>query len=192
MKMYAALLSVMLPTFVMASPLEFHQAIYALHETLIADRKIRTEEEKANYEGAAAKGFRYIETSYYDADNGLLISRVRRDAAQPEYIHIAEAYIYENGRLVRDFGSITLPWAPLHPVRTFINLHHYNDALHSLRQYNYVGEVSYESCKGELNGKQVRLSLDSIDIDKATTATPEYKACFDGMSTDWKTYTRPH
>lgn len=193
MKIHAALLSmILLPAFAVASPLEFHQAVYALHKTLIADRKIRTEEEKANYEGAAAKGFRYIETSYYDADNGLLISRVRRDAARPEYIHIAEAYIYENGRLVRDFGSITLPWAPLHPVRTFINLHHYNGALHSLRQYNYEGEVSYESCKGELNGKPVRLSLDSIDIDKATMATPEYKACFDGMSTDWKTYTRPH
>lgn len=193
MKIYAALLSMMLlPAFAVASPADFHQAVYSLHEKLIADRKIRTEEEKANYEGAAAKGYRYIETSYYDADNGLLISRVRRDAARPEYIHIAEAYIYENGRLVRDFGSITLPWAPLHPVRTFINLHHYNGALHSLRQYNYEGEVSYESCKGELNGKPVRLSLDSIDIDKATTATPEYQACFDGMSTDWKTYTRLH
>jgi len=192
MKTYAALLSMMLPALVMASPIEFHQAVYALHEKLIVDRKIRTEEEKAGYEGAAAKGYRYVETSYYDADSGLLISRVRRDAVRPEYIHIAEAYIYENGQLIRDFGSITLPWAPLHPVRTFINLHHYSGALHSLRQYNYVGEVSYESCKGELNGKPVRLSLDSIDIDKATKAMQEYKACFDGMSTDWKTYIRPH
>lgn len=193
MKTYLMLIGWAMPlSFAMASPIEFHHAVYSLHEQLIADRKIRTEEEKADYEGAAAKGFRYIETSYYDAENGLLISRVRRDAVRPEYIHIAEAYIYENGKLVRDFGSITLPWAPLHPVRTFINLHHYNGNLHSLRQYNYVGEVSYESCKGDLNGKTVRLSLDAIDINKATVATPEYKACFDGMRTDWKTYTIPH
>lgn len=59
MKIHAALLSmILLPAFAVASPFEFHQAVYSLHETLIADRKIRTEEEKANYEGAAAKGFR--------------------------------------------------------------------------------------------------------------------------------------
>lgn len=194
MKNHAMLLCGMLclPAYAAATPLEFHQAVYALHERLIADKKIRTEEEKAAYDGAAARGYRYIETTYYDAETGQMISRVRRDAVRPEYIHIAEAYIYENGKLVRDFGSITLPWAPLHPVRTFINLHHYNGALHSWRQYNYVGDVSYESCKGEWNGKPVRLSLDNIDIDKATQAKPEYKACFDGMSTDWKTYIRPH
>lgn len=193
MKAYTALFCmVSLPAFAAASPADFHQAVYSLHEQLIAGRKIRIEEDKAHYEGTAAAGYRYVETSYYDSENGLLLSRVRRDAVRPEYVHIAEVYIYENGRLIRDFGSITLPWAPLNPVRTFINLHRYNGTLHSLRQYDYFGQVSYESCKGELNGKPVRLSLDGSDIDAAAAATSEYKACFEGMSTDWAQYTRPH
>lgn len=180
------------PAYAAGSLADFHQSLYALHEQQISGRKIRTEEEKASYEGAAAAGYRYVETSYYDADPGVLLSRIRRDAARPEYVHIAEVYLYENGRLVRDFGSITLPWSPLQPVRTFINFHHYNGALHSVRQYDYSGEVSYESCKGDLNGKPIRLSLDSLDIDKATKATSEYQACFNGMNTDWAQYTQPH
>lgn len=183
---------VALPAFAAASSADFHQSLYTLHEQQINGRKIRIEEDKANYEGAAAAGYLYVETSYYDAENGMLLSRIRRDAVRPEYVHIAEVYLYENGRLVRDFGSITLPWSPLQPVRTFINFHRYNGALHSVRQYDYSGQVSYESCKGELNSKPIRLSLDSIDIDKATKATPEYKACFEGMSTDWAQYTQPH
>ena len=181
-----------LPAFAVGTQADFHQALYALHEQQISGKKIRIEEEKAPYEGAAAAGYRYVETSYYDADTGILLSRVRRDAVRPEYVHIAEVYLYENGKLVRDFVSITLPWAPLQPVRTFINFHHYDGALHSVRQYDFSGQVNYESCKGDWNGKPIRLSLDSIDIDKATQAKPEYKACFDGMRADWAQYKQPH
>jgi len=61
--------------------------------------------------------------------------------------------VYEQGRLVRDFGSISMPWAPLHPVRTFINLHYYHGELHSFRQYDFFGQVGYEFCAGNLAGK---------------------------------------
>ena len=193
MKTVVALLCMLVaPAFAEGNLIDFHRSLYALHEQQISGRKIRTKEEKASYEGAAAAGYRYVETSYYDADTGVLLSRIRRDAARSEYVHIAEVYLYENGKLVRDFGSITLPWSPLQPVRTFINFHHYPGTLHSVRQYDYSGEVSYESCKGDLNGKPIRLSLDSLDIDKATKAMPEYKACFDAMNTDWAQYTQPH
>lgn len=180
-----------LPALAVSTPAEFHQALYALHEQQISDKKIRTEEERAAYDGAAAAGYRYVETSYYD-ENGTLLSRIRRDAARPEYVHIAQVYLYENGKLVRDFGSITLPWSPLHPVRTFLNFHRYNGTLHSMRQYDFTGQVSYESCKGDWQGEPIRLSLDSIDIDKATKATPEYKVCFDDMRVDWAQYKQPH
>jgi hypothetical protein len=55
-------------------------------------------------------------------------------------VHIVEVNVYENGKLVRDYGSVTLPWAPLQPVRTFINLHHNNGRLHSFRQYDLFGK----------------------------------------------------
>ena len=180
------------PAFCAASPADFHLAVYALHQQQIARHEIRVEEKKGNYEGSAAASYRYVETRYYDAASGHLLSSVRRDAAMPEYVHIVEVYLYENGKLVRDFGSITLPWAPLHPVRTFINLHQYNGKLHSFRQYDYFGQVGYEFCDGELAGKAVRISLDGSDLDRTSTSTPVYKACFDGSSTDWAKFKMPH
>ena len=181
------------PAIAAPNPKDFHRAVYALHEKQIAQREIRIEEEIGDYEGAAAARFRYVDTRYYDKASGNLISRIRRDAATPELIHIAEVNDYDDtGKLVRDFGSVTLPWAPLHPVRTFINLHHHNGGLRSFRQYDLNGEVGYESCEGKLDNKAVRISLDGSDINPTSASGPAYKACFDGLSKDWARYTTPH
>ncbi len=193
MKMHFVVLCVVcMPVFAAPSPADFHRAVYALHEQQLAQRPIRTEEEKGDYEGSAAARYRYVDTRYFDAASGQLLSRVRRDAAMPELAHIVEVNVYENGRLVRDFGSVTLPWAPLQPVRTMINLHHYKGGLHSFRQYDFFGQVAYESCEGQLDGKPVRISLDGSDINAASTASASYKACFDGASKDWARYLAPH
>lgn len=193
MKWRISLLSLItLPSIAATNPAEFHQAIYALHEKQIAQHQIRTEESEAQYEGAAARRYAYVDTRYYDAESGRLISHVRRDAANPEYVHIVEVNIYENGRLVRDFGSLTLPWAPLHPTRTFINLHHYNGPLHSFRQYDFYGDIGYESCEGKFEGKPVRISLEGGDINPKLTSNPAYQACFKGMNPSWEQYKVPH
>ena len=182
-----------LPAIAAPDPKDFHRAVYALHEKQIAQREIRIEEETGDYEGAAAARFRYVDTRYYDKASGNLISHIRRDAAMPELIHIAEVNVYDDtGKLVRDFGSVTLPWAPLHPVRTFINLHHHNGGLRSFRQYDLNGEVGYESCEGKLDNKAVRISLDGSDINPTSASGSAYKACFDGLSKDWARYTTPH
>lgn len=189
----AALSMVGMSALAAPKPAEFHRAVYALHERQIAQREIRTEEEKGNYEGAAAARYRYVDTRYYDKASDRLISRVRRDAAMADLIHIVEVNVYDAaGKLLRDFGSVSLPWAPLHPVRTFINLHHYNGALHSFRQYDLNGDVGYESCVGKLDDKAVRISLDGSDINAASASGAAYKACFDGMSKDWERYATPH
>lgn len=194
MKAHAALLCMAsLPALAAApSPADFHRALYALHEQQIAQRAIRTEQETGDYEGAAAARYRYVDTRYYDASTGRPLSHVRRDAANPEFVHIVEVNVYENGRLVRDFGSISLPWAPLQPVRTMINLHHYNGGLHSFRQYDFFGQVTYEFCEGKLNGTPVSIALDGSDINAASTGTTTYKSCFDGVSADWAQYRTPH
>ena len=194
MKKSVALLLMSVAHTAIAAPSEqdFHRAVYALHEQQIAQREIRTEEEKGSYEGAAAARYRYVDTRYYDATTGRLLSRVRRDAAAPEFVHIVEVNVYENDKLARDFGSITLPWAPLQPVRTFINLHHHNGALHSFRQYNLSGQVGFEFCEGKLDGRAVRISLDGSDVNAASTAGAAYKACFDGVEKDWAQYRTPH
>lgn len=194
MKAYVALLCMAsLPALAAEpGPADFHRAVYALHERQVAQRAIRTAEEAGNYEGDAAARYRYVDTRYYDATTGRLLSRVRRDAARPEFVHVVEVNVYENGKLVRDFGSISLPWAPLQPVRTMINLHHYNGGLHSFRQYDFFGQVAYEFCEGKLNGTPVNIALDGSDINAASAGTVAYKSCFDGMDTGWAQYRTPH
>ncbi len=172
---------------------EFHRAVFVLHEQEIAKRTIRKVEEEAQYEGSAAARYRYHETRYFDAKTGALISRVRRDASNPEFVHIAEVNLYNaTGQVVRDYGTIAMPWAPLQPVRTFINLHHYHGELHSFRQYDVHGDVGYESCEGSLQGKRIRLSIDGRDITPEHTATPAYQACFGGLTQSFKDFANPY
>lgn len=172
---------------------DYHRGVYALHEQQIARHTIRTTEETGDYSGAAARGYRYRITSYYDAESGRLLSRIERNADLPEAIHIAEVNIYDaEGRVVRDFFSSAPPWMPIHPSHAYINLHHYNGKLHSFRQFELDGRVNYEFCEGELDGRKVRISLDWTDINAKTAAMPAYKACFDGMSNDWESYLNPH
>lgn len=172
---------------------EFHRAVYALHEQQLARHAVRTEETRGAYEGVAAAGYRYRITSYFDAASGRLLSRIQRDAMLPEAIHIAEVNIYDaDGRLVRDFFSSAPPWRPQHPSHAYINLHHHNGGLHSFRQFELDGQVNYESCEGTRDGKPVRIAGDWSDHDEKIRSSPEYRACFDGMSADWARYVSPH
>lgn len=172
---------------------EFHRAVYALHEQQVAAHKTRTEETAGDYKGLAAAGYSYRLTSYFDAKTGKLLSRVQRDLHRPQDIHIVEVNVYDDkGRVIRDFLTYAFPWNPDHPASAYINLHHYNGALHSWRQFELYGEVNYEFCEGELNGKPVRIALYWDQIDEGITSTSEYRACFEGMRNDWKTYLTPH
>ena len=186
------LMSCLTPVIAAPNPVEYHKAVYALHEKQIAQHKIRTEEEKGKYEGASAARYSYVDTRYYDAENGHLLSYVRRDGDDPSLVHIIEFNIFENDRIARDFGTVTLPWKPLNPIRTIINFHQYNGALHSYRQYTIYGEVEYEFCEGNLAGIPVKISLEEADLNNKNRSTAEYKACFDGVKTDWAQYTNPH
>lgn len=174
-------------------PHKFHQALYELHQKMIKDKQVRLVETEGQYNGSAAGSYRYRDTHYYDATNGRLLSHIKRDTDNPEAIHIVEVNIYDNnGNILRDFGSISLPAAPALAVRTFINFHQYNKGLHSFRQFGADGEVTYESCKGLLGNQVVNISLDDIDIKPVATTTAEYKACFEGIESAWSTYAIPH
>lgn len=171
---------------------DFHREVYALHEKQIALKPVRITEEADKYNGVAAAGYSYTITSYFDAKSGRLVSRVQRDAKLPEAIHITEVYLYDDeGRVTRSYLSIAPPWNPTHPSHAFLNWHHYPGNLHSWRQFELDGQVNYESCEGELDGKRVKISLPWEDMNKETTSTPEYRACFDGMSKDWRPYLTP-
>lgn len=195
MKNWAAILGLCISQMTLAGPTrpEFHRAVYVLHEQQIARHTIRTEEKTGDYKGAAAKGYRYRITSYFDAATGRLLSRVERNADLPEAIHIVEVNIYDaDGKVVRDYFTSAPPWKPVHPSHAYLNLHNYNGKLHSFRQFELDGRVNYEACEGELDGKRVKISLDWTDIDEKSTASPAYRACFDGMSNDWQSHITPH
>ncbi|MBT9498309.1 MAG: hypothetical protein IV103_13905 [Zoogloea sp.] len=195
MKRWLTILGICASQLAVAAPSrpEFHRAVYALHEQQLARHTVRTEETRGAYEGVAAAGYRYRITSYYDAATGRLLSRIQRDAALPEAIHIAEVNVYDaEGKVVRDYFSSAPPWRPLHPSHAYINLHHHNGALHSFRQFELDGQVNYEFCEGTLDGKPVRIAEDWSGIDESMRSSPEYRACFDGMSRDWARYAAPH
>ena len=195
MKHWVTILGVCAAQMAVAAPSrpEFHRAVYALHEQQLARHTVRTEETHGAYEGAAAAGYRYRITSYFDAGSGRLLSRIQRDATLTEAIHIAEVNVYDaEGRLVRDFFSSAPPWRPQHPSHAYINLHNHNGGLHSFRQFELDGRVNYELCEGTLDGKPVRIAGDRSDANEKTRSSPEYRACFDGMSADWARYASPH
>lgn len=174
-------------------PSKFHQALYALHLQTIKGKELRLVETEGQYQGSAAGKYRYKDTRYFDASNDRLLSHVIRDGDRPDAIHIVEVNIYdESGRIVRDFGSVTLPSSTTRPVRTFINFHQYNKNLHSFRQFDVDGEITYESCNGSFENRKVNISLDGLDIKPATTASAEYKACFNEIKMDWANYAIPH
>ncbi len=64
---FVLLMLCLTPVLAVTSPIDYHKAVYALHEKQIAQHTIRTEEEKGKYEGASAGKYSYVDTRYYDA-----------------------------------------------------------------------------------------------------------------------------
>lgn len=174
-------------------PVKFKQALFELHQQQVKDKQLRLEETEGQYNGKAAERYHYRDTKYYEVGSTRLLSHIRSDADSPETLHIIEIYVYDNtGRVVRDFASVSLPTSPAYPARTLLNFHRYNGELHSFRQFNEFGDVTYEDCAGLLKNRRLKLALDAADIKPAVTATLEYKACFDGMETEWGAYAIPY
>lgn len=174
------------------TPPEFHRAVYTLAEQELGKTPTRVETEAGEYAGSAAAQYRYIDSRYYDVQSGRLIARIRRDANKPEALHIVEVNIYDSqGKVIRDYGSISLPWAPQLPVRTMINLHQYPGELHSFRQFDMYGDAVYESCSGRLQNRPLRLDLEGTEME-AQANTPNYHACFDGLSKQAQTFLNPN
>lgn len=166
--------------------------IYQLHLQQIAARQTRQTVMTGEYNGLAAAGIFYKETSYHDADSGLLLSRIRADRDKPEIRHAVEAFIYDGqGRLVRDYSALYLPWSQNAPMRTMINLHYYKPDLHAYRQFDASGDLIYEQCKGTLSGVKVDISLEQQDIDARSTATEAYRECFSGAAGAAGVYLNP-
>ena len=170
----------------------FATNIYNLHMQRIAGKEVNQTEAMGEYGGLAAKGIFYKETSYHDARTGLLLSRIRVDRDKPEILHIAEVFIHDGqGRLIRDFAALYLPWSQNAPMQTMINVHHHTPYLHAYRQFDASGERIYEQCKGTASGVKVDISLEQQEINARTTVSDAYRACFAGVQDTAGIYLNP-
>jgi hypothetical protein len=171
----------------------FAESLVDLHKQGIAGRKIRTSELTGGYGGEFAKGYTYREVSYHDAESGLLLSRIRRGENKPEMIQIIDVFIYDpTGRVIRDYTAIYLPRGRHAPVRTFINLHQYDDKLHGFRQFDASGDLLYEQCRGKFAGQKVDLSLEDYQIKPRVIASKDYQACFGKLPATAEKYLIPN
>jgi len=181
------------PDFVMAAAWNrFADQTLALHQQQLAGKRLKETVEEARYGGEMARHYSYREVTYTDAKTGQLLGRLRTNARDMDEVQSAEVYVYdEQGRVLRDYAFIYLPWARAAPIRTFANLHQYPEGLHAWRQFDASGRRTYEECEGSLNGQRVSLSITEDEMGGDSERSEQYRACFDGLARRAGIYLKP-
>jgi len=174
----------------------FADDLLALHQRRLARREVRTEEHIGGY--ADISRF-YREVSYYDADSGRLLSRIRWEREHPDRVHVIEVFVRdEQGRVVRDYTAAYLPYYRNAPSQTLISLHRYHGDLHAFRTFDASGARIFERCQGTWQGRELDFMLDEDAIYEqegepdSVMESPQYKACFGDLQTTAEGYLKPH
>ena len=158
----------------------FASQLMELQKQQIALVSTRTESRRGGYQGEYFNepDF-YVEESYYRQSDGKLVSRIKREKEKPQNVHVLEVYIYDaEGRVRRDYLVAYLPWGRNAPIQALVNLHAYNEGLHSFRQFDASGERVYEHCSGIFDGKDVQISLESHEMAPPRIGKNDYRQCF--------------
>lgn len=176
----------------------FVAELYELHISQTKEIPVTTTEITGGYGGGFANKTFYREISYFNKNTRKLISKIQWETNQPNTIHAIEVFLYNNqGQVKTDFYARYLPYARNAPVQTLINLHNYNDNLHSFRQFDANGELIYETCRGQFFDKKINLHLDNEEIlDFRTNSSDEflneaYAACFLNVAKEASAYLSP-
>lgn len=176
----------------------FVTELYELHLNKINKVPFTTSEITDGYGGGFANKNFYREISYFNKNTNKLISKIQWEVDNPDTIHTIEIFLYDNqGQVKTDFYARYLPYARNAPVQTLINLHNYNDNLHSFRQFDANGELIYETCRGQFFDKKINLHLDNEEIlDFRTNNSDEflneaYAACFLNVAKEASAYLSP-
>lgn len=176
----------------------FVTELYHLHLSEIKKVDIKTKETIGGYGGAFSDKQFYREISYFNKENNRLISIIQWETKKPNTIHTIETFLYdEKGQVETDFYARYLPYARNAPVQTLINVHNYNDKLHSFRQFDANGELIYETCRGEYFDQKINLHLDNEEIYDFRNTTQDdftsetYSACFLNVTKTASEYLRP-
>lgn len=163
----------------------FVTELYQLHLSKIKKVPIKTSEITGGYGGGFANKNFYREISYFNKDTNKLISKIQWEVNRPDTIHTIEVFLYDaQGKVKTDFYARYLPYARNAPIQTLINLHNYNDNLHSFRQFDANGELIYETCRGQFFDKEINFHLDNEEISDFRINNSDewlnevYSACF--------------
>ncbi|HKK05588.1 MAG TPA: hypothetical protein VKA50_07050 [Gammaproteobacteria bacterium] len=174
----------------------FADDLLALHQRRMARREVRTEERIGGY--ADIPDF-YREVSYFDADTGRLLSRIRWEREHPDTVHVIELYIRDaQGRVIRDYTAAFLPYYRNAPSQTLISLHRYHGDLHAFRTFDASGARIFERCQGNWQERDIDVMLDEDEIydqegePGSVMESPVYKACFGDLQTTAEGYLKPH
>lgn len=178
----------------------FAENLLKLHRRRIAGREVEVKQSVGGYAGDPDF---YRQVEYYDKASGRLISRLQWERENPEALHTAEVYIYDDrGRVIRDYAVAYLPRYRNAPSQTLIFVHQYNDGLHAFRSFDASGELIFERCEGTYHGRPVSLMLDVDEIDEAAyekrrfnrgiMTTEDYRLCFDGLDETADLYLVPN
>lgn len=176
----------------------FAQSLLQLHKYQIGSHVVRTTEKNGGYGGLNGSGDFYREISYYDKNNGNLLSRVQWEIENPETDHVIEVFIYnQDNELVRDYLVAWLPGFRNAPIQTLINLHNHSDELHAFRQFDASGDRIYEHCEGKHFNQDVDISIDEYELSPfslekpAVMSTEAYTECFGILPVSAGAYLNP-
>lgn len=157
----------------------FVEDLRALHMRRVAEHEVLKAESLGGYQ--LYPDF-YREVNYTDKKTGQVLSQVQWERVHPDRIHNIELYFYDaEGRRVRDYAAMYLPWARNSPIQTLITFYDYQPTLTAFRKFDASGRRVYENCEGTYRGEAVDLDLDEYDMAREDTGAMQsavYRACF--------------
>lgn len=184
------------PTAIQAN--HFAQALVKLSQHLIDKQAVITKQAFGGYGGTTNDLKFYRETKASSKANQEVISIVQWETKNPANLHSVEVTIYDTqGRVLRHYSATYLPVHRRAPDQTLINLHYYEDQLHSIRQFDALDNILYEQCIGSHNNKRVSFAYDFIEMPETADEIEDedrrqaYLACFRNAATTAAPYTDP-
>ena len=163
----------------------FAQSLERLHQKRLDGMNISTETRVGGYGGIKANQAFYTETRYTDRDTGRLLAVMQRENNPAALLHTIELYVYdEQGRLAREYVAAYLPDRRELPFQTLISVYAYPPGLQSYRQFDASDDLLYEQCMGELDGNEVRIAWNDLEIPDSASEIEDgfmrnaYETCF--------------
>ena len=177
---------------------QFVQDLYKFHQQRIATLDTRIETSNGGYGGTTNDLNFYRQDKYFDKHTGQLLADIKWENKNPENLHAIDIYVHDaQGRIEKEYIAAYLPVHRKAPIQTLINLHVYDDSLHSFRQFDVSDNLIFEFCEGMYAGEKVHIVLDEYEIPDAAEDLPDeqmaktYRACFDEVPNSVKLYLKP-